>query len=60
MKKIITIVGIACVLLIVALSIGAATADRKDISAEITALRKEVFLLQERVKALETGSIMLL
>jgi len=53
MKKSITIVGIACVLLIVALSIGAAPADPKDISAEIAELRKEVLSLQERVKALE-------
>ena len=43
MKKIITIVGTVCVLLIVAFSIG----------AEIAALRKEVLSLQERVKALE-------
>jgi len=60
MKKIITIVGTACVLVIVAFYIGTATADRKDISAEITELRKEVLSLQERVKALETGSILLL
>jgi len=53
MKKIITIVGTACVLLIVAFSIGAAPAEPEDISAEIAALRKEVLSLQERVKALE-------
>ncbi|MFB0524090.1 MAG: hypothetical protein ACETVZ_01010 [Phycisphaerae bacterium] len=53
MKKIITIVGTICFLLILAFSIGAAPVDPKDISAEISALRKEVLSLQERVKALE-------
>lgn len=50
MKKIFTIVGTFCVLLLVAFSIGAAP---EDIPSEITGLKKEVSCLRERVKALE-------
>ncbi len=53
MKKIVTIVGIFLVLLTVVFSTGAAPIDSKDISADITELKKEVLSLRERIKSLE-------
>ncbi len=53
MKKIVTIFGIFCVLLIMVFSSGAAPADSKDISADIAKLKKEVLELRERIETLE-------
>jgi hypothetical protein len=53
MKKIGTIFGISCVLLMMVFSSGATPADSKDISADIAKLKKEVLELRERIKTLE-------
>ena len=53
MKKIGTIFGISCVLLMMVFSSGATPADSKDISADIAKLKKEVLELRERIEALE-------
>ena len=53
MKKVVTIVGTFCVLLVLALSVAATPAEPKDILAEVIKLRNEVLSLRERVEALE-------
>jgi hypothetical protein len=53
MKKIVTIFGITCVLLMMVFSSEATPADSKDISTDVTNLKKEVRELKERIKILE-------